>query len=424
MWRPRSGFGVRRGGSPGRACCSSRPAPRSTRPSRAGLPPPLTSAAKPPAASSAVTPVGGQMKAGEGGTGAAPVKGPVAFPAVPAAATQGKPLAIDLPTALALTNASPLDVQIAGERLRAATAALDRAKVLWLPNIGVGVDYYRHDGQIQDIAGTVFTTSRSSLLVGGGPTAVLPIGEALYAPLAARQVVRARHAGVQAAQNDTTLAVAEAYFTVQQARGEVAGSIDTLRRAEELVKLTEKVAPDLAPTVEANRAQGGSRPPAAGGRGRLRAVAGVQRRPDPRPAARTRHAGRAGRGAGAGGRTARPERRAGRPHPDRADAPPGTRFGPGTHPGRARAGAAGEGAAVRPDGGLARRRVADAGAGRRRASAAGSTTTSPTSAAGSASTSRPCGRCRTSAWATAPRCASGKPSSGWRCSSCSAPRTA
>jgi outer membrane protein TolC len=200
-----------------------------------------------------VIPTGGQVKADDGDKEVMPAKG--VLPPVPAAGGQGKPLPIDLPTALTLTNANPLDIQIAGERLRTAAAALDRAKVMWLPNIGVGLDYYRHDGQIQDIAGTVFTTSRSSLLVGAGPTAVFPVTDALYAPLAARQVVRAREADLQAARNDTTLAVAEAYFTVQQARGEVAGSIDALRRAEELVKLTEKVAPEIAPTAEINRAR-------------------------------------------------------------------------------------------------------------------------------------------------------------------------
>ena len=126
---------------------------------------------------------------------------------------------------------------------------------MWLPNIGVGADYYRHDGRIQDIAGRVFTTSRQSLLVGAGPTAIFPTAEALYAPLAARQVVRARAADLQATRNDTTLAVAEANFNVQQARGEVAGSLESLRRAEELVKVTAKVVPDLAPAVEVNRAK-------------------------------------------------------------------------------------------------------------------------------------------------------------------------
>lgn len=184
-----------------------------------------------------------------------PAKGNPRLPSLPDTSRDGKPLPIDLPTALALANANPLDIQIAGERLKAADAALARAKVMWLPNIDLGVDYFRHDGQIQDIVGNVFTTSRSSFLVGAGPTAVFSTSDAYFGPLAARQLHSARDADMQTTRNDTTLQVAETYFTVQQARGEVAGAIDTLRRAEELVRLTEKVAPDLAPTMEINRAK-------------------------------------------------------------------------------------------------------------------------------------------------------------------------
>jgi outer membrane protein TolC len=176
-------------------------------------------------------------------------------PATPAAQSQGTPLPITLPTALTLTGANALDIQIADERVRTATAQLDRAKVLWLPNLNFGVDYFRHDGQIQDIVGTVFTTSRSSLLVGAGPQAVVSISDAVFAPLAARQVARAAQFDAQASRNDTTLAVAVAYFNVQQARGEVAGAAESLRRAEDLVARTEKLAPDLAPVLEVNRAR-------------------------------------------------------------------------------------------------------------------------------------------------------------------------
>lgn len=225
------------------------------------LPPPLLAArAAPvspgvPAIRPTVIPAGAQIKVDDKPMTAVLSRSGPALPAAPDASAQGRPLPIDLPTALALSSANPLDIQIAGERLRAASAQLDRAKVLWLPNIGLGVDYFRHDGQIQDVAGRVFTTSKSSFLLGAGPTAIFSIGEACYAPLAARQTRRAREADVQAARNDITLQVAEAYFNVQQARGEVGGSIESLRRADELVKLTEKVAPALAPTVEINRAK-------------------------------------------------------------------------------------------------------------------------------------------------------------------------
>lgn len=98
---------------------------------------------------------------------------PVA-PTVPSAASQESTHPITLSTALALSNASPLDVQIAGERVRLASAQLDRARVQWLPNVNLGVDYFRHDGQIQDIVGNVFPTSRSSILLGGGRRAPSP----------------------------------------------------------------------------------------------------------------------------------------------------------------------------------------------------------------------------------------------------------
>lgn len=177
------------------------------------------------------------------------------LPATPAAQSQGTPLPITLPTALTLTGANALDIQIADERVRTATAQLERAKVLWLPNLNMGADYFRHDGQIQDIVGNVFTTSKSSILLGAGPQAVVSTADAVFAPLAARQVERATQFDAQASRNDTTLSVAVAYFNVQQARGEVAGAVESLRRAEDLVARTEKLAPDLAPELEINRAR-------------------------------------------------------------------------------------------------------------------------------------------------------------------------
>ncbi|HVJ79877.1 MAG TPA: TolC family protein, partial [Planctomycetia bacterium] len=161
-----------------------------------------------------------------------------ALPTVPKASAPSKPLPISLATALALADANPLDVQIADERVRAACARLDRAEALWLPNINLGLDYFRHDGQIQDIVGQVFTTSRSAFLVGAGPQAVVSVSDALFAPVAARQLVRSAQADARAARNDTTLAVATAYFNVPQARGDVAGAAEALRRADDLVART------------------------------------------------------------------------------------------------------------------------------------------------------------------------------------------
>jgi outer membrane protein TolC len=136
----------------------------------------------------------------------------------------------------------PIDIGLASERIRVAAAQLDRADVLWLPTVYLGADYFRHDGQIQDVAGNVIGTSKGALMVGAGPSAVFAITDALFAPLAEKQVVRSREAGLQAARNDSLFAVAEAYFNVQLARGELAGAIDAARRTEEVVRRTRDLA--------------------------------------------------------------------------------------------------------------------------------------------------------------------------------------
>jgi outer membrane protein TolC len=176
-------------------------------------------------------------------------------PPLPAASEVATPLPITLSTALSLAHANPLDVRIADERVKEAAARLDRANVLWLPNVNLGVNYFRHDGRIQDIVGTVFTTSRSSAMVGAGPQAVVSVSDAIYQPLVAKQQSFAANADARTARNESALAVAVAYFDVQQARADVAGAVAALKRAQSLVATATKLAPDLTPEVEVNRAK-------------------------------------------------------------------------------------------------------------------------------------------------------------------------
>jgi outer membrane protein TolC len=167
----------------------------------------------------------------------------------------GRACPINLAAALQLANARAIDIQVAVERANRAYAELDRARARWLPTLYFGADYARHDGQIQDIVGNVFPTSRGSVMVGGGPSIVFSPSEGILAPLAARQVLNARMADRRAAQNDTTLAVAEAYFAVQRARGELAGALEAERLAADLASRAEKLAAGLANPVEVSRAR-------------------------------------------------------------------------------------------------------------------------------------------------------------------------
>src|SRR5262249_60393338 len=87
-------------------------------------------------------------------------------PALPLAACLDRPLPITLPAALQLAQARPLDIAPASLRTRGAQAQAQRARIVWLPSIYLGVDYFRHDGQLQDIVGEVFGTSKGYFQVG------------------------------------------------------------------------------------------------------------------------------------------------------------------------------------------------------------------------------------------------------------------
>ena len=84
--------------------------------------------------------------------------------------------------------------------------------------------------------GEVSINDRNQFLTGGGFKAVFALTDAIYTPLAARQLYRARNYEVQAAKNDALLSVTEAFFSVQQARGILAGDEDTVAKGRELVK--------------------------------------------------------------------------------------------------------------------------------------------------------------------------------------------
>jgi outer membrane protein TolC len=181
------------------------------------------------------------------------------LPTAPAPQPGDRPLPINLPSALQLAHARNVDIAAAAERIRVAAATLEQARVQWLPSVTFGGDYNVHGGPIQDVSNAVFNDSHSSVMLGAGtgigPAAVISVDDAIFAPLVARQQVSARVADKQAAANDTLVAVTDAYFTVQQARGELAGAIETTRRTEELVRRTRELTPALVSEMETDRAE-------------------------------------------------------------------------------------------------------------------------------------------------------------------------
>ena len=153
-----------------------------------------------------------------------------------------KALPINLPSALRLVNSRSLDVAIAVQTVEQARALHDFAKYIWLPTVQIGPQYFRHNGLVQNGFGNVTNTPVTAFNVGAGVTMTFTPSDAIFSALAAKQVVRSTNADLTTTINDTTLAVARAYFTAQQSRGELFGALDTVRQADRLVKLTEKLA--------------------------------------------------------------------------------------------------------------------------------------------------------------------------------------
>ncbi len=165
-------------------------------------------------------------------------------------------LPINLATAMQLAGVRPLDIAAATALIEEALAENLQAKVLWIPTVNAGVDYFRHDGVQQNLFnGYNFQKGRQSLFAGGGPSLFVGLADAIYAPLAARRVVASRQADLQTARNDNLFAVAQAFFDLQAARGRLLGVGASIVRAELLVNFTTGLAPSLIAPLEINRAK-------------------------------------------------------------------------------------------------------------------------------------------------------------------------
>ncbi|MBL8828424.1 MAG: hypothetical protein JNM18_15690, partial [Planctomycetaceae bacterium] len=175
---------------------------------------------------------------------------------------------IDLPTALRLAQGDNLRVAYAREQITQAWAKYDAARVMWLPSIRAGLDYNKHDAQIQDITGNVFPASRANTWGGlgaGTPGAGSPmfpgvvmnfhLADALFEPLAAQQAAFARRHAADAVTNDVLWRVSLAYFELVRAAQEAAIARDVELTARQLVRLTgDHAAAGQGSAADADRA--------------------------------------------------------------------------------------------------------------------------------------------------------------------------
>ena len=168
---------------------------------------------------------------------------------------------INLATALRLSDARPLVIAAAQASAWVAEAQLQRAQVIWVPTLNMGSDYIRHDGFGPDFNRGLNTSQRplnqniNFLYSGFGLTQGFALADAIFEPLAAKQVLNSRRWDIQSAKNDALLATARAYFDVHKYRGQYAGAIDVVDRGQKLVERITNLSEDLVPRVEVDRAK-------------------------------------------------------------------------------------------------------------------------------------------------------------------------
>ena len=118
-----------------------------------------------------------------------------------------RPYPINLATALRLSDARPLVVAAAQAGVWVAEAELTRAKVLWVPTVQLGVDYVRHDGGGPDFNKGILTAPSVNYFYAGGTIyQSINLADAIFQPLAARQVLDARNYGRPVGQERCALA--------------------------------------------------------------------------------------------------------------------------------------------------------------------------------------------------------------------------
>ncbi len=150
-------------------------------------------------------------------------------------------LTIDLPTALRLANEKNTDLAVEVQHVVKAELDKSAAWYQWIPTLRIGAGYSYQDGALQQTDGNVVNVERDSRYIGvGGMTqpglaAGIDLSEAVFAPSAAKQSLRAAELGEESTRLRVMHDVAAAYYELVRST-----------RAVEITKLSADNAASLA----------------------------------------------------------------------------------------------------------------------------------------------------------------------------------
>ena len=163
---------------------------------------------------------------------------------------------IDLATALRLSGANNLDVELAKNTVRQAEAKHAEIRNKFFPWFTVGTGYRRSDGNTQDVVGDILDVSKQSYQAGVGVVGEVRIGEAIYQNLVTQQrAVAAEHA-LESVRRNLHNEVSATYFDLLKAQAAMRVSEQSKSLANDYeTQVTAAVAAGVAFEADQYRAQ-------------------------------------------------------------------------------------------------------------------------------------------------------------------------
>jgi outer membrane protein TolC len=158
---------------------------------------------------------------------------------------------VDLSTALRLAEADNPGIAISRQAIQQALAQQLQAQSMILPTLRAGINYHLHDGVLQTSGGEIRHVDERSLYFGGGARALAAetvgfpavqffsqLGDAYFAPLAARQQVSASQARADAVANVVLLDVVGRFLDLVRAEGDLAALLQSEKEMNLIVQTT------------------------------------------------------------------------------------------------------------------------------------------------------------------------------------------
>jgi outer membrane protein TolC len=162
---------------------------------------------------------------------------------------------VDLFAALQLAESQNPNIGLSRQAIQDALAQQLQARSMMLPSVRAGANYRNHQGVLQTSSGKMEDVNTSSLYLGNGALAdgagstVIPgvqifghVGDGIFEPLAARQLVATRNFQAQATSNQTLLEVAKRFLDLARAEAELQALRQTEKDMDQAVQITRAFA--------------------------------------------------------------------------------------------------------------------------------------------------------------------------------------